>query len=250
MSKDTNKGLKRKSIGSSSVLVQLYENRKLVTKVDNMLDEGLTYDYIVEFCKSEGLTLSKSTLTNYKQKREESIETGTPLVQLLDKRVKDNVTYITDKMADNLITGTNLVDAPETGGGDGGGGPPTNMDKVDEVFNDLEFLDEIIAKGQKGLSMFDVVDTPLAMKAIELKAKITNNQLSGLSIAGLREIKLRQSAKESALIEVIAQFIPEEKQDEVFEALQQAEEAFYEDLDLTEQDRKITSALAKSGIDL
>ncbi|MCB5367030.1 hypothetical protein LIP24_10335 [Collinsella aerofaciens] len=36
---------KKKSLSSSSVLVQLYNNRKLATKVDNMLDEGQTYDY-------------------------------------------------------------------------------------------------------------------------------------------------------------------------------------------------------------
>lgn len=249
MSKEDNnkkRNLKRKSIGASSVLVQLYNNRKLVTKVDNMLDEGQTYDYIVEFCKSESLGISKSTLTNYKQKREESIETGVPLVQLLDKRVKDNVTYITDKVADSIIT----QDFDEPKGGNGGGNPPTNMDRVENVYNDLELLDEIIAKGAKGLSMFDVVDTPLAMKAIELKAKITNNQLSGLSIAGLREIKLRQRAREAALMEVIAQFVSEDKQEEVLDALDQAEHDFYENLDLTEEDRRITSALEKSGIDL
>src|SRR6185437_16084461 len=97
---------------------------------------------------------------------------------------------------------------------------------------------------------FDVVDTPLAMKAIELRAKITNNQLSGLSIAGLRELKLRQQARESAMMEVIMKYVPEDKHDDLFADMDEAEERFYENLDLTEEDKRISQALKSSGIDL
>jgi hypothetical protein len=238
---------KKKTLGSSSVLVQLYNNRKLATKVDNMLDEGQTYDYIIEFCKEHGLSISKASLTNYKKKREESIATGKPLLQLLDKRAKDNVTYITNKEVEafkkkkqdtpikhEIIQATSITD----------------ITKVDKVFNDLEFLDEIISKGMKGLKAFDVVDTPLAMKAIELRAKITNNQLSGLSIAGLRELKLRQQARESAMMEIIMKYVTEDKHDELFADMDEAEQRFYENLDLTEEDKRITNALKQSGIDL
>lgn len=239
---------KKKPLGSSSVLVQLYNNRKLATKVDNMLDEGQTYDYIIEFCKENGLSISKASLTNYKKKREESIATGKPLLQLLDKRAKDNVTYITDKEVKAFQKKKQQQDPPQmevitTA-------TVTNIDKVDKVFNDLEFLDEVIRKGMKGLKAFDVVDTPLAMKAIELRAKITNNQLSGLSIAGLRELKLRQQARESAMMEVIMKYVTEDKHDELFADMDEAEARFYENLDLTEEDRRISNALKQSGIDL
>jgi len=62
MSKD------KKTLNTGSVLVQLYKDKKLCTKVDNMLDEGKTYDYIIEFCKEQGLSISKASLTNYKRK--------------------------------------------------------------------------------------------------------------------------------------------------------------------------------------
>mgnify|MGYP001220141239 CR=1 FL=1 len=236
--------LKKRSISSSSVLVQLYNNRKVVTKVDNMLDEGQTYDYIIEFCKDNGIEISKSSLTNYKQKREESIRTGTPLIQLLDRRTKDNVTYITDRGVDMLKRGNT------NNNGDSNSSPTENLNRVENVYNDLEFLDEVIRKGMKGLKAFDVVDTPLAMKAIELRAKITNNQLSGLSIAGLREIKLRQQARESALMEVIMKYVPQDKHDDLFEDMDAAEKAFYENLDLTEEDRRATKAFKDANIDL
>lgn len=240
---------KKRNISSSSVLVQLYNNRKLATKVDNMLDEGQTYEYIISFCKENGLSISKASLTNYKKKREEALKTGKPLLQLLDKRAKDNVTYITNKevqafKAKKKDTTKDSDPAASTAA------TITDINKVDKVFNDLEFLDEIIAKGAKGLKAFDVVDTPLAMKAIELKAKITNNQLSGLSVAGLRELKLRQQARESAMMEVIMKYVPEEKHDDLFADMDEAEQRFYENLDLTEEDRRISKALQSAGIDL
>jgi hypothetical protein len=241
------KDIKKKSLSSSSVLVQLYNNRKLATKVDNMLDEGQTYDYIIEFCKDNGLSISKASLTNYKKKREEAVETGKPLLQLLDKRAKDNVTYITNKRADDF-----KKRKPEESDDEVKThvAPVHDLNKVENVYHDLELLDEVIRKGMKGLKAFDVVDTPLAMKAIELRAKITNNQLSGLSIAGLREIKLRQQARESALMEVIMKYVPEDQHDNLFADMDEAEQRFYENLDLTEEDKRITNALKTSGIDL
>ncbi|ALO79598.1 hypothetical protein HOBO_190 [Bacillus phage Hobo] len=236
-------GNDKKKLGSSSVLVQLYKNKKLCTKVDNMLDEGLTYDYIIEFCKDNDFSISKASLTNYKKKREEAIEKGVPLLQLLDKRAKDNVTYISDKQVNEFWK------SPEDGSEESMSmASVTDMTKVGTIFNDLELLDEIIKKGAKGLQAFDVVDTPLAMKAIELKAKITNNQLSGLSIAGLREIKLRQTAKETAMMQVIMAYVPEDQHDKLFEDLDLAEKEFYENLDLTEEDKRISKALESAGL--
>lgn len=237
----------RKTITSSSVLVQLYNNRKISTKVENMLDEGQTYEYIIEFCKDNGLEISKASLTNYKQKREEAVRTGVPLIQLLDRRTKDNVTYITKRGVNNKTT-NNEGDTKGNKGPIDNVHPMENLNKVESVYNDLEFLDEVIAKGMKGLKAFDVVDTPLAMKAIELRAKITNNQLSGLSIAGLREIHMRIQARESALTEVIMKYVPEDQQAQLFEDMEKAEEEFYENLDLTEEDRRISKAMEQSGL--
>lgn len=240
--------IKKKTISSSSVLVQLYNNRKLATKVDNMLDEGQTYDYIIEFCKEGGLSISKASLTNYKNKRKEAVEKGVPLLQLLDKRAKDNITYITDKEVEAFKQ--RKQEQPNEGIVRVQSSTVTDLNKVDKVYNDLEFLDEVISKGMKGLKAFDVVDTPLAMKAIELRAKITNNQLSGLSIAGLRELKLRQQARESALMEIIMKYVAEDQHDQLFSDMDEAEQRFYENLDLTEEDRRITTALKTSGIEL
>jgi hypothetical protein len=237
------KDIKKKNINSSSVLVQLYNNRKVVTKVDTMLDEGQTYDYIVEFCKENGINISKGSLSNYKKKRDEAISTGVPLLQLLDKRAKDNVIRISDKKVDEFER------KGDTNEGTGELAVVHSIDKVNNVWSDLELLDEVIRKGMKGLQQFDVVDTPLALKAIELRAKITNNQLSGLSVAGIREIKLRQAAKQTALIATIMKYVPEDQHDQLFADLEAEEAAFYENLDLTEEERRITKAIKTAGLD-
>ncbi|ARQ95111.1 hypothetical protein FLAPJACK_184 [Bacillus phage Flapjack] len=231
MSKD------KKTLNSGSVLVQLYKDKKLCTKVDNMLDEGKTYDYIIEFCKEQGLSISKASLTNYKKKREESIETGVPLLQLLDKRSKDNVTYISEKRVE-------MFNEQEKESYN----PIGAIDKVEKVFNDIEFLDEVIHKGFKGLSSFDIVDIPLAMKAMEIKAKITNNALGGLSVSALKEMAIKVRCKESALTEVVMKYVPVEQHEQLFEDLAAAEQEFYDNLDLTEMDRKTKEAMQAFGL--
>ena len=111
-------------------------------------------------------------------------------------------------------------------------------------------LDTIIQKGFASLKEVDYVEAPLAMKAIEVKAKVTGNQLQGLSLVGLRELRLRQSAKEQAMTEVILRFIPEEQHEEVYQAIEEAEAEFYENLDLTAEDARITSALEQAGMNI
>lgn len=231
MSKD------KKTLNSGSVLVQLYKNKKLVTKVDNLLDEGKTYDYIISFCQDNGLSISKASLTNYKKKREESIETGVPLLQLLDKRSKDNVTYISEKRVE-------MFNEQEKESYN----PIGAIDKVEKVFNDIEFLDEVIHKGFKGLASFDIVDIPLAMKAMEIKAKITNNALGGLSVSALKEMAIKVRCKESALTEVVMKYVPVEQHEQLFEDLAAAEQEFYDNLDLTEMDRKTREAMQAFGL--
>jgi len=233
------KDIKKKSISSNSVLVQLYNDRKLATKVDNMLDEGQTYSYILDYLASKNFSMSKASLTNYKKKREEAIETGKPLIQLLDKRAKDNVSYIADKE----VKPFSVVES-----GSSSSAQVHDLNKRDSVYSDLELLDEVIRKGMKGLRAFDVVDTPLAMKAIELKAKLTGNSLNGLSLSGLKELHLRQASKEASLLEIVLKYIPEELHEDVFADLQAAEQEFYENLDLTSEEKRISEAIRRSGL--
>lgn len=218
-----------------SVLLELYNNKILSSKVDVALDEQKSYDYIIELCAKYGLSISKSALTRYSNKRKESAESGIPLEDLLDKRRKRG--NVVDLATKEVI--------PESGGR-----MDEVFDNIDTVYNDIQVLDTIVQKGFNGLQMLDAVDIPQVLRAIEVKAKITGNQMQGISLVGLRELRLRSLAKESALTEVIMRYVPEDKHEEVKDALREAEEAFYENLDLSEEDRKLTEALEKSGVNL
>ena len=80
-----------------SILSKLYHNKLLRSKVDNALDEDMSYDDIIELCKEYDLELSKSAITRYKSKRKEAIENGWDLGELIDKRKKTSVKDIKEK---------------------------------------------------------------------------------------------------------------------------------------------------------
>lgn len=230
---------KTKEMKSGSVLSQLHGNRLLASKVEEAMDSGETYEYIVDLCKEQGLEISKASLSRYKAKRDEAIETGTPLDELIDQRKKSgNIVDIKSRKADSF-------------GEKNSGEKRFNdtFDNIDTVYNDIQALDSIIQKGVNGLQFVSTVEAPLMIRAIEAKAKITNNSLQGLSLVGLRELKLRVTARTSAMTEVLLQYIPEDKHEEVLVAIEVAEKEYYENLDLTEESKKISEALEASGID-
>ena len=231
----------KKDMKPGSVLLQLYEHRLLSSKVDEALDTGVSYDDIVELCAQYDFDISKPTISRYKAKREESIETGVPLEELLDQRKKNgNVVDIKSKRQ-------NLGAIQELNGDE-------RMDRafapVDRVYNDIQVLDEMIQKMYTGLQHVNMIDPALGLRAMETKAKLTDNKLQGLSLVGLRELKLRVQAKTTAMTEVMLQYIPEDLHEEVLEAIEDAEQEFYANLDLSDEGRKISDALRQSGVDI
>lgn len=226
-----------KKMSSSSVLVQLYENKLLASKVDEAIDQGKTLEYISDLCAEMGLEISPSSLHRYKEKRQEAIETGTPLEELLDMRRKSgNVIDIQAKKREEAV--------PE------GTFMPGEGSIAEKVYNDIQFLDEVVQKGMTGLRYTETVDIKDAMRALELKAKLTGNQMQGITVLGLKEMRLRVAARTNAVLNALLQYIPEEQQEEVMEAIEEAEREYYENLDLSEEERKITEALKESGIDI
>ncbi|AID17503.1 hypothetical protein [Listeria phage LMTA-57] len=61
-------------------------------------------------------------------------------------------------------------------------------------------------------------------------------------------MKLRSVAKETAITEILMQYIPEDKQGEVLTKMREVEKEFYKNLDLSDEDRRITEALKVAGI--
>ena len=68
-----------------------------------------------------------------------------------------------------------------------------------------------------------------------------------MSFIGLRELQLKQTAQDTAMSEVLLEFIPEEKHEEVLQRLEELQNEFYKNLDLDEESRKLKEALDRVG---
>ena len=237
---DKKKPMKRtpkKEMSNSSVLLQLYNNKVLCSKVDEALDEGVTYENIIELCAMYDFEISTASITRYKNKRKEAIETGVSLEALLDQRKKaGNIVDLNAKKSNALDHHNDMYD--------------NTFDSIDKVYNDIQVLDEVIQKGFNGLKFTETLDIQVAIRAIETKAKITNNSMKGLTLVGLRELKLRVNARTSAMTEVLLRYVPEELHEEVLLAIEEEERRYYSNLDLDEENQRISQALEASGIDL
>jgi len=232
--------MKKKDMDTRSVLVELYENQLLSSKVNEALRTGtMTYEEIIELADEYGISISKSTLTRYKKKLEEHDETGVPLIDLIDKRKKNgNVVNIKEKRTGQLTTKEEREKSFDE-----------VFDNTNKVYNDIQVLDEVIQKGYNGLQLTETIELPHMLRAMDTKAKITDNSLQGLSLVGLRELKLRSQAKTDAMLNAIMVYVPEEQHEELTQFIEEAEKEFYENLDLSKEDQRITEALSKAGLD-
>lgn len=230
---------KEKDSKKQNVLQRLYNNRKLRSKVDNALDEGRTYSYIIELCSEYDFEISSPTLTRYKNKRNEAIEKGIDLEDLIDKRTKTgDIVYLDSKESES----TQDKDTEFVGGGNGGG--------RDKLMSNAQFLQKIIDKANNTVDELDLVDLPMGIKAIETLEKITGGQTQGVSMHAIKELKLRQVAKENAMIEVMMEYIPKEDRDTILKAIEEKEKEFYRDMDLTKEGQDLMDALDGTDFNL
>lgn len=229
----------KKKAGRESLIQKLYDNKPLRAKVDNALDEGRSYSYIISLCERYDLELSKASITRYKQKRQESLETGMDLGELIDgRKPSSKVVSILDREADSSKVGDMLSHY------DG------SFDKFEKTVSDIEVLEAVIDKGFRTIQTVDYVDTPIMLKAIELRAKLTGNKLQGLTLNAMKEIQLKQVAKESAMIEAMMEHVPEELHEVVLDAMKEKEEEFYRNMDLTDEGKRLMKAVENTDIRL
>jgi hypothetical protein len=119
------------------------------------------------------------------------------------------------------------------------------------VRNEMEVLDGIIQLGFNALTASPTVKLQDAMKAIELKNKLTNGTHGGLTSYGLDQLRELEQAKFNTLVEVVMKYIPEEHIQELEEAIATAERVFYETRApelLDDYERSIEEELANSVI--
>lgn len=226
----------------------LYNNKMIYGKVVTLIQDNESYDTIIRYLQTKGYELSKSSISNLKSKITESYKTGVPIEELLDKRKKSNVTKLktVTGFVDKDIDKNNVSDIIPN---DGVSKRP-KLNVKNEFFSSEQVIDSIIDKGVRTLNATDYVDTGTLMKAIDLKSKYFIKDSKGLSIDALQQYQVIQNAKLSALQQIVMEYIPEDKRDEAFSKMSEAEQEILDNVEMQEDGKDLLKALKKAGLDL
>ena len=276
-----------------SILLSLYDNALLRTKVDSALDMKQGYAEIVKICEKYNLNISIATISRYASARKESIRTGVKLRRLLDGSTKAAVDRLKSKekvakeerILDNMMgrpaqTPSEALDDTDSGTDDTDSDTDDTDSETDEAeyelakealeeesqaqakdngltgtvtkyVSDGQVLDTIIAQGMQSIVMGDAPIAPKdLLKAIEVKAKLTNNANQGLSLEGLQELRVHVMARDNAVAQALMKYVPEDKQAEALTSIDEAEQEMLKNMDVTAQGKEILKALHAGGIKL
>lgn len=210
----------------NTTLKQLYNNTPLFTKVTALIEDKQTFDYIMDFVAEMGHPMSRGTLANLKAKYKESKDTGVPIGDLIDRRSKTSVTQVQDKLTGYTGEVTNKDDMVQ----------PVSLNEASKTWwSTKEVLSEIIAKGKQTLDTIPVIDLPQLMKAIDLYQRNFGSETDGLSIAALKQYDLITRAKLKAMSDVVMEYVPEDKQEDAYKEMSQAEHEVLANMDVPDE---------------
>lgn len=170
-------------------------------EVDEMLLAGVSPHKVSAWCSSHGFSISHPKLYEYKAMLQEAITKQITVERLLGIGVPKRTPIVLAALG---------------------------MSEVKQVVkNELELLDSIIHLGMNALYSMPSIKVETALKAIELKNKLTDGKHAGLTNYGLDQLRELEQAKFDAMIQVVMQYIPEDKIEELEAAVSKAERDFY-----------------------
>ena len=218
-----------KKSDTEPVITKIYNNKRLKSKVDEALDEGKSYAFIIKICKKFEIDISSASLSRYKAKREHAKKAGIQLGELVEGKADQTLNSINKKEVNPL---------PVSG-------------SINKIYSDLEYIDLLINQGYDSLSEGTGGPAPKdVLKAIETRAKLTDNSFKGLTLSGYRELKIKQQAFKSAITQVLLKYLDEDQRNEVLAEMDKAEQNFYHNLNVSDQDKQMVKQLNDAGIDI
>lgn len=236
MSKNEDEGLTRLSIK------ELTSDKLLYPKVQTLFEQQKSYNFILRFLASKGYKMSKGSLTNLKNKMEESIKENKPINEIADKRTKDSI----DDVDSNKIIGFTGKQPPEK---------VAAQEEVAEVkpikiYSDEQVLDAIISKGAKTLEESDYVDPNILMNALKLHAQYYGSKNRGLTAEGLKQYQLIMQSELAAVKEVLYRYVPKEKQEEALSEMDKRTNDLLKQIGVTKEGKELLKQLNKAGLTL
>lgn len=176
-----------------------------IEEVNEMILSGTSPQKVVTWCSNHGFDISRQKMYEYKQ--------------LLQTSIAQSVTINTLIGVEKPVNHTPRIMKA------------LGASKCKElVTNEMDVLDAIIQVGFNTLKISEDGVTPSdAMRAIELKNKLTNGEHGGLTEYGLMQLRAVEQAKIEALTKVVMKYLPEDKYNEIQEAMSAAEQDFYKE---------------------
>lgn len=174
-----------------------------VDTVNDMLMNGISPHRVSEWCKENGFTISHPKLYEYKALLQEAITKHITVERILGIGVPKRTPIIMQALG--LTSSKNLVK------------------------NEMEVLDAIVQRGYDALTQSPTIKIQDALRAIELKNKLTQGAHAGLTGYGLDQLRELESAKFQAIVAIVLEYLPEEKHEELQAAIATAEHKFYEE---------------------
>jgi len=225
--------------GKKTKLELLYDWKKRPF-VDKMLDDGKSPNQVHKWIEENGFEISMPTVYTYAKRRKEAIVKGVQMDTLMNKRAKDG----------RDEEGFSKSDRRRQHKANAGVRAMNKTDKerkmenltVDKLQTDLELLDAVMQKGFETLQKMEAIAPKDFLKALEIKQKITGGSHNGLTTYGLEEIRLREAARESAIMTILLEFIPEERHEEVIDRMEEATKEFYDSIGLGDEYEKVSDA--------
>jgi hypothetical protein len=171
-------------------------------EVNKMLLSGISPIQVANWCEEHGFKISHPKLYEYRDMLQEAITRQITIERLLGIGLPKRKPIVLSAIA---MQNTKQL-----------------------VKNELEVLDGIIQMGMNALYASPTVKLQDAMKAIELKQKLTGGKHSGLTSYGLDQLRAVEQAKFQAIVDVVMKYLPEDKHEELEAAIATAERQYYE----------------------
>ncbi len=192
--------------GGQKLDTRFYKLEKLVKwehieEVNQMLMDGVTPRAVSTWCADKGFIISHPKLYEYKDMLQEAITKNVTVERLLGVGMPKRKSILLQAL----------------------GGHVTNY-----VKNEMELLDQLIHLGMSAVAKEPEVKIETAMKAIELKNKLTGGKHAGLTMYGLDQLRELEKAKMDVIVGIVLEYLPEERHAELTEAISAAEREFYE----------------------
>lgn len=173
-----------------------------IDQVNEMLMNGISPHKVSAWCKDMGFDISHPKLYEYKDMLQTAIQKNITVERLLGIGVP--------KRSPIQLQALGITDAK------------------DMVKNEMELLDLIIQRGFNAATNDPTIKIQDAMRAVELKNKLTGGEHGGFTGYGLDQLRELERAKFDAMTQIVLKYLPEDKHQEVAEALEMAERHFYE----------------------